>query len=305
MLDVAIMIEGQNGLNWERWKRIVRFVEEAGFAGLYRSDHFTNMSGPEMDSLELWSSLTWLADNTKRIEFGPLVVPFSFRHPAHIARAASAIDDLSGGRMTLGLGAGWQEREHHLFGFDLLDVKDRLDRFDEGIEIVTRLFHSDDPVTFEGKYFQVRGGTLLPRPQIKNGPRILVGGKGKKRTLPNAVKYASEWNASTLHLHAFREFSSYLDTLLVEAGRDTQSIRRSIMTGCVFGKDKASQKMRLDAYGGGELEEALEYGFIGGSAQQIQEQLDALAEAGLDRIMLQWMTLDDMNGLEDLAKAVL
>ena len=116
-MDIAIMIEGQNGLNWPRWKNIVQLVEELGFAGLYRSDHFTNAEPPDIDSLDLWVSFTWLADNTKRIEFGPLVAPFSFRHPVHTARMASAIDDLSNGRFTLGLGAGWQDREHEKFGF--------------------------------------------------------------------------------------------------------------------------------------------------------------------------------------------
>ena len=120
-MDIAIMIEGQNGLNWPRWKQIVRLVEDLGFAGLYRSDHFTNADPADIDSLELWVSLTWLAGNTERIEFGPLVTPFSFRHPAHTARMAGAVDDLSGGRLTLGLGAGWQDREHEKFGFPLLD----------------------------------------------------------------------------------------------------------------------------------------------------------------------------------------
>ena len=97
MLEIAIMIEGQYGLTWSRWQKIARLVEELGFVGLYRSDHFTNSNPPDLKSLELWTSLTWLADNTNRIEFGPLVTPFSFRHPVHTARMASAVDDLSGG----------------------------------------------------------------------------------------------------------------------------------------------------------------------------------------------------------------
>src|SRR5512134_57195 len=147
MLEIAIMIEGQNGLTWPRSQKIVGLVEELGFVGLYRSDHFTNGSAPDIDSLELWTSLTWLACNSSRIEFGPLVTPFSFRHPAFTARMASAVDDLSGGRLTLGLGAGWQGREHHLFGFDLLEPKSRFDRFEEGMEVLTRLLQSDEPVT--------------------------------------------------------------------------------------------------------------------------------------------------------------
>ena len=108
MVEVAIMIEGQNGLNWPRWKRIVQEVEDLGFVGLYRSDHYTNANPPDKDSLELWVSLTWLASNTKRIQFGPLVSPVSFRQPTMTARMAAAVDDLSDGRLVLGLGAGWQ-----------------------------------------------------------------------------------------------------------------------------------------------------------------------------------------------------
>src|SRR5260221_9914999 len=107
-MELALMIEGQNGLDWPRWQRIAGEVERLGFAGLYRSDHFTNPQPPEKDSLELWVSLTWLADHTRRLRFGPIVSPVTFRHPALSARMALQVDDLSGGRLTLGLGAGWQ-----------------------------------------------------------------------------------------------------------------------------------------------------------------------------------------------------
>ena len=304
MLELAIMIEGQNGLNWEHWKKIARFVEDAGFVGLYRSDHFTNSKPPDIDSLELWTSLTWLADNTKRIEFGPLVTPFSFRHPAHIARMASAVDDLSGGRLILGLGAGWQKREHNLFGFDLLDVKSRFDRCEEGLEVVTRLLQSDGPVTFEGKYYQIRGGTLLPRPQAKGGPRILVGGNGKKRTLEYVVRYAQEWNGNFITPEAFSERNTILDEMLVAAGRKPGFVRRSLMTGCIFGKDEAALNEKLSA-NETTLEELQDYGFIAGSANAVKDQLGSFEEAGAQRIMLQWLDLDDLDGLEALAKTVL
>jgi F420-dependent oxidoreductase-like protein len=192
MLEIAIMLESQNGLTWSRWQNIAAVVEDLGFAGLYRSDHFTNANPPDMDSLELWVSLTWLASHTKRIEFGPLVSPISFHHPALTARMAAAVDDLSNRRLTLGLGAGWQEREHHLFGFDLLPMKERFDRFEEGLEVITRLLKSDQPVTFDGKYYQLRGATLLPRPTRPSGPRILIGGSGEHRTLPLVARFADE-----------------------------------------------------------------------------------------------------------------
>lgn len=184
-MEVAIMIEGQDGLNWPRWQRIAQAVEDLGFAGLYRSDHYTNADPPDGDSLELWVSLTWLAGHTRRIEFGPLVSPVSFRQPTMTARMASAVDDLSGGRLTLGLGAGWQEREHHNYGWDLLDIPGRFARFEEGLEIISRLLQSDRPFDFKGQFYQLHEATLLPRPQRPGGPPICIGGNGLIELLHN------------------------------------------------------------------------------------------------------------------------
>ena len=142
----------------------------------------------DLDSLELWVSLTWLASNTKRIQFGPMVTPLSYRHPVLTARMAAAVDDLSGGRLTLGVGAGWQEREHTSFGFDLPPVKVRLARLREGLEVITRLLRSHEPVTYMGQYFQLQGATLLPHPAGANRPPILIG--GGKAVLPYVARYA-------------------------------------------------------------------------------------------------------------------
>ena len=304
MLEIAIMIEGQNGLNWERWKKIVRLVENAGFVGLFRSDHFTNSNPPDLDSLELWTSLTWLADNTKRIEFGPLVTPFSFRHPAFTARMASAVDDLSGGRLTLGMGAGWQDREHQLFGFNLLDPKERYDRFEEGLEVVTRLLQSDEMVIFDGRYYKVRGTTLLPRPQRKGGPRILIGGDGGKRMRSLVARYAVEWNCVMLTPETFAERNQLLTNVLKDADRDPSSVRRSMMTGCYFGTDDAGLKEKLSSRNR-TIEQFHERGIVAGTPSQVKEQLQRLEEAGLQRIMLQWLDLDDLEGMEAFAKAIL
>lgn len=304
MLEKAIMLEGQNGLNWERWQRIVRKVEELGFVGLYRSDHFTNMNPPDIDSLELWTSLTWLADNTKRIEFGPMVTPFSFRHPVFTARMGMAVDDLSNGRLTLGLGAGWQDREHNLFGFDLLEPKARFDRFEEGMEVVTQLLKSDEPVTFDGAYYQLRNASLLPKTKRKGGPKILVGGNGTNRTMAAVVRYADEWNCIFIPVNEFTKLNDQLNEKLDTAGRDRSSVRRSMMTGCIFGKDESALNEKVAARKR-TVEELQARGAITGNASQVKEQLHQLEEAGLQRIMLQWLDLDDMDGLEALAKAVL
>ncbi len=304
MLEIAIMIEGQNGLTWPRWQAMARKVEETGFIGLYRSDHFTNAVPPDKDSLELWTSLTWLAGNTSRIEFGPMVTPFSFRHPAMTARMAVAVDDLSGGRLTLGMGGAWQEREHTMFGFDLLEPSKRFARFEEGLECVTRLLRSDGPVDFEGEFYQLRGAQVLPRAQRVGGPRVLVGGNGFKRTLPLAARYADEWNANFILPEEYGRGNIRLDELLAERGRPREAVRRSIMTGCVFAHDEAGLESKLAARG--TTREALrERGLIVATSKEIRDQLEPFAAAGAQRIMLQWLELDDLEGIEALAEAVL
>lgn len=304
MLEIAIMVEGQNGLNWSRWQRIATAVEELGFAGLYRSDHYTNATAPDLDSLELWVSLTWLASHTKRIEFGPLVSPVSFRHPTMTARIASAVDDLSGGRLTLGLGAGWQEREHTNYGWQLLDLAPRFDRFEEGLEVITQLLRSNEPVNFQGKYYQLQEAILLPRPARPAGPPILIGGNGPKRTLPLVAKYAGEWNAVFQPLSELIKLNAELDRLLEASGRQPQAVRRSMMTGLIYAQNEASLATRL-AERQQTAVELRERGLVVGTANEVIEQLGALDQAGLQRIMLQWLDLDDLAGLEDFATKVL
>lgn len=299
MIEVAIMIEGQDGIDWERWKRLVRAAEDLGFAGLYRSDHFTNPDGPYKDALELWTSLTWLAANTERIEFGPLVSPVSFRHPTVTAWQAGAVDDLSGGRLRLGLGAGWQDREHEAFGFDLLDTDLRFARFEEGLEVITRLLRDEEPVSFDGEFYQLREAQISPR---TGDTPIVIGGNGPRRTLPLVARYADEWNAVFIPAERFAELNSRLDELLEESGRSPGEVRRTLMTRVVFGRDEAEVERKL---GGKSREEADEVGIITGTADDIVSRLGTLAEAGVRRVMLQYMEVDDMESLEEISHNVL
>jgi F420-dependent oxidoreductase-like protein len=303
-MEISIMIEGQNGLTWPRWQNLAAAVEDLGFAGLYRSDHFTNASKPDQDSLECWVSLTWLASHTKRIDFGPLVSPVSFRHPVHTARMALAVDDLSGGRLVLGIGAGWQEREHQVFGFDLMDMKSRFDRFEEGLEVITRLIKTKKPVSFAGKYYQLRSACLLPRPRFPGGPRILVGGNGEKRTLPLVAKYADEWNAVFLRPAEFSRLNTHLDEILSSQGRKPGSVKRSMMTGLRFGRTKNE----LDAMLATRHQTGVglrKRGILVGVGQEVKEQLAEVEQAGVQRVMLQWLDLDNIKGLKELAKLIL
>jgi F420-dependent oxidoreductase-like protein len=278
MTAISIQVEGQNGLTWARWIALATAVEELGFAGLFRSDHFTNAHEPDLDSLELIVALTWLAANTRRIHFGPLVAPLSVRDPRMLARQAAALDDLSGGRMILGLGAGWQEREHTTFGYDLGDIPTRMARFAEGVELITRLLREDERVTFDGAYFQTRGARLLPRPERPGGPPLLIGGNGAQRTLPLVARYADIWNAVYIPAEDFRARSARLDMLLRAAGRKPEDVRRTVMLPLFFDpRDEA----------------------------ELRRQVAAYREAGADELLFQWLALDDLEGLRAFARAVL
>ncbi len=301
-MDVAIMIEGQDGLTWDKWQRIARTVEDAGFAGLYRSDHFTNPNGPYTDSLEAWTSLMWLASHTARIEFGRLVSPVSFREPVMLARQALMIDDLSGGRLQFGVGAGWPEREHRSCGYDLLDTRQRLNRFEEALEVMTRLLRSDEPVTWEGEWYQLHDALLLPRPKRLGGPPVVIGGNGPQRTLPLTARFADEWNGVFVPAAKFAELNGRLDELIGEQGRDPVSVRRSLMTNVRFGRDDAEVNRRLN---GQDRAAMRERGIVVGTANEVVEQLGEYANVGVQRIMLQWLDLDDTDGIEALATAVL
>jgi F420-dependent oxidoreductase-like protein len=300
--EVAIMIEGQNGLDWVRWRRLAQTVEDGGYTGLFRSDHFTNPSGPVLDALELWSSLTWLADNTTRIEFGPLVSPVSFRHPVITAWTASTVDNLAGGRLRLGLGAGWQEREHEAHGFELLETDLRFARFEEALEVVTRLLQSDEPVFFEGEFYQLRDAVLMPRSPRPGGPPIVIGGNGMRRTLPLVARYADEWNAVFVTPERFAELDTRLDELLKEAERPPERVRRTLMTRVVFGRTEADVERKL---AGQPVDELRAAGMIVGTAAEVAERLGRLDEAGVQRVMLQWLETDDIDGLEAMAQTVL
>jgi F420-dependent oxidoreductase-like protein len=300
MLELGLMIEGQNGLTWERWGRILRAAERLGFAAVYRNDHFMNPSGPALESLELWSSLTWAATQTERIEFGPLVCPFSFRHPVVTAWSAAAIDDLSGGRLQLGLGLGWNEREHRACGFELLPLPERFRRFAEGVAIVHALLHDDDPISFDGEHFRIEDAQLLPRPSRPGGPPIVIGGNGPNRTLPLAARFAREWNAVAVAPDRFRELNARLDALLLAEGRDPAAVRRSVMAQCIVASSVAEAEARWP-----DLSELRARGGFAGAPDGAIEHLRAYEAAGVQRVILRWLELDDLPMLELIGREVI
>lgn len=296
------MIEGQSGLTWPRWQRLVRAVEDLGFAALYRSDHLIGAQPPDEPVLELWTSLTWLASHTQRIEFGPLVSPLTFRHPVHLAQAAVSLAELSSGRFTLGLGAGWSRREHEMYGFEMFSPSQRMDRFEEGLSIISHLLHSSAPATFDGGFFRVHEAVLVPPPAAGNGPRILVAGRGRKRSLPLAATYADEWNVMFVAPDELSAMNAQLDELLIAGGRRPADLRRTVMQGVDVGRTESEVEAKRQARAWAFWRES---GLVAGTAPRLRERLAEFERAGAQRIMLQWLDLDDLAGLELLARAVL
>jgi F420-dependent oxidoreductase-like protein len=304
MTQIGLMIEGQNGLNWPRWQRILQTAEDSGYQCVFRSDHFTNASGEDLDSLELWTSLTYAASHTQRIEFGPLVTPVTFRHPSMTVRYAAAVDDLSGGRLILGMGAGWQEREHNKFGVPFYDFSTRYDMLEDALEVVTRLLDSDEPVDYAGDYFELDGAVLLPRPQRPGGPPILIGGQGPKRTLPLVADFADEWNAVFVDQNTYQERARLLDQYLEERGRKPSDVKRSLMTRVYYAQNDADLDRLLKEHNG-TPESLSARGQIIGTPSMIVDQIGAWAGLGVERFMLQWLELDDIDRLEAMARDVL
>ncbi len=298
MTQVGIMIEGQEGLNWDRWRRICTDVERLGFASLRRSDHLISLMGDDpRDCIECWESLALAAEWTKKIEFGPMVTPITFRPPGVLAKLAASVDSLSNGRLLLGVGAGWNRNEHEVFDIPFLTEKERFDRLEEGIGTMRDLW-----------------SRTYPKP-ARNPIPLLIGGKGLKRTIPLVAREAAEWNFSRLDLDMFRESRDALDQRCREIGRDPSSIRRSLMTSVIIGRDRSDLLERasqvrevlpsLRAMSPEEVLENRKDAWLVGKPDEIASRIRELSRLGVELFMLQHFLLDDSDALELLAREVL
>lgn len=313
MVRLSVQIEGAQGLTWPVWQRLVREVEAMGFAGLYCCDHFAKGVPPDDDSLEVMTAMAYAADRSARMHLGTLVAPVSWRDPVMLARQAMSIDDLSGGRFVLGVGAGWNEREHAMFGYPLGDIPARMARFAEALEVIARLIRSDAPQTFDGEFYRLREATLLPRP-LRRTP-VMIGGSGPRRTLPLVARYADIWNAGGMTPDEARERNALLDDLIVKEGRAPGDVRRTMMIAIFCGRDAAEYEARLRGprgrKGNVDLPQAelldrirTQTKAIIGAPDDIVAQIRAYEDAGIDEIMAQFLVVDDFDGLRILAEEV-
>jgi alkanesulfonate monooxygenase SsuD/methylene tetrahydromethanopterin reductase-like flavin-dependent oxidoreductase (luciferase family) len=298
MAVLGVMIEGQEGLNWDRWRHLCQVVEGLGFESLWRSDHLISLMGePQRDCIETWVSLALCAEWTKRITFGPNVSPMTFRPAAILAKMATAVDILSGGRLVLGVGAGWYEVEHTEFHIPFLTVKERFDRLEAAIPIIRETWEKSTPKPVRGS---------IP---------LLVGGGGEKRTLPLAAKEAAEWGlGGRPDLETYRHKVELLAELCRARGRDPREINRSFQCGYLVGRNETELLKRADAIREvipryremmpAEVVEAARKTWLVGTPAEIADQLQPYIELGLNRWHVQHFLLDDDEGLELLMEGV-
>jgi F420-dependent oxidoreductase-like protein len=299
------MIEGQEGVTWEQWVALAETCERSGIEALFRSDHYLSPSSPERPAHDAWTTLAGLAALTTTLRFGTLVSPVTFRHPSLLANAVGTVDHISGGRVELGMGAGWMDEEHRAFGFPFPPLRERVAMLAEQIEIVHRLW-TEESVTFRGEHYTLEGCPARPKPVQKPRPPLLVGGRAKPGTANPAARFADEYNVIGSSFAEYEEARRSLDAACERAERDPKSLRMSVMTGFLLGADEADLKEKaratLERWGSSlSPDEAVErYRNRGtaGTPDEFVAGLRRLEEVGVERIMLQHIRHEDLETVE-------
>jgi alkanesulfonate monooxygenase SsuD/methylene tetrahydromethanopterin reductase-like flavin-dependent oxidoreductase (luciferase family) len=272
------MLEGQEGIEWEQWLALALAAEAAGLDGLFRSDHYRSIvRGDPAGSLDAWATLAALAARTKQIRLGTMVSPVTFRSASVLAKSVVTVDHVSGGRVELGIGAGWSEAEHDSYGFPFLTVRERLDELDRQLAEIERQW--------------TEAGDVWPKPVQKPRPPIIVGGSAKPRTVRAAVRFADEYNTVFPSVEVARGRRRILDEAARAVGREP--LRFSMMTGCVVGLDEGEVSDRLRIWQ--DLVGTNERPPLVGTVEQVAETLHQYQRVGVERAMLQHMHHEDLE----------
>jgi F420-dependent oxidoreductase-like protein len=298
---VCLMIEGQEDVAWDDWTALASACESSGISGLFSSDHYYSVfDGSGRGAFDVWAVLAALAARTTRLRLGTLVSPVTFRQPAVAAKAAVTVDHVSGGRVELGLGAGWNEREHEAYGFPFPQLDERMTMLEEQLEIVHRLW-TEEEVSFTGQHYRIERSSGLPKPVQKPHPPILMGGAAKPRAARLAARFADEYNVNFAAPEACRAARARLDEACEREGRDPATLRLSLMTPCVVGADRAEARerarRRLELEGSDEDPEAAlgRPSWIAGTVEQAAAKIADYGEAGVERVMLQHLDHTDVE----------
>ena len=313
----ALMLEPQQGLSYEEQLAVARTVEAAGFEGLLRSDHYASFPGAsDNPTTDAWAVLAGLARETRRIRLGALVSPVTFRIPGAFAKVVTTVDAMSGGRIEVGLGAGWNEAEHAQLGIPFPPLAERFDRVEEALAILHGLWTEPDGWTFEGRFWQVHGSLYRP-PAARDGrrhPHLIVGGNGKPRGLRAAARFADEYNLSSATPADAATVREALRAACVAEGRDPDTLVFSAMTGVLMGADQGEVDERLarlmvDLLRSDETPEQLaawlavrRARWLFGTPEQVLEQVAAFRAAGVERLALQDLLPRDLDMITSLGR---
>jgi F420-dependent oxidoreductase-like protein len=309
-VKLCLMIEGQEGVTWPQWLDLAHACERHGISTLFRSDHYMNLDGqhPERGSLDAWGTLCALAASTSTLRLGTMVSPATFRHPSELAKLVTTADHVSGGRVELGLGAGWHEREHAAYGFPFADTRTRMDVLEEQLQVVLGNWSSPapgspgEPFSLHGDHYTLVDLDAQPNPVQQPHPPLIMGGSAGPRSARMAAAYADEYNTVFPTVDEVRERRERIGRACEKAGREPLPL--SIMTGVVVGSDEADLRDRARRLGekmgadGDELVSDPPSGWIVGTVDQAAEQLSALAEAGVSRVMCQQLLHEDLDAVE-------
>jgi len=309
----CLMLEGQQGVTWNDWATLAETAERLGFEGLFRSDHYFSGRGVTgHGSTDAWTLLGAVAAQTSRLRLGTLVSPVTFRSPAHLAKSALTVDEISGGRVEIGLGAGWWTEEHTQFGFPFPPTPVRFAMLEEQVEIVHGLL-TEDRFTFRGAHYTLEDAEFLPKSVQEPHPPIILGGTRVGPWMQRLVgRWADEFNTVGGEPDEVRERFARARDGVVAADRDPGALVTSLMTWCFVGETEQAYLARLarahavdptagpfDAY-----RADIEADCIVGTPAQAAERLSEYAAAGVQRIMLNHELFDDAEMLELLATQV-
>jgi F420-dependent oxidoreductase-like protein len=299
---ICLMVEGQEGVTWDEWVALARTCEGVGLTGLFRSDHYSStIATSDRGSLDAWATLSALAAVTERIRLGTMVSPVTFRHPANLSRTVATVDHVSGGRVELGMGAGWMELEHVSNGFPFGEAAWRVSLLREQLEIVVRQW-TEDEFSFEGEHYRLEASRALPKPLQRPHPPLIVGGGGKRGTVEPAVRWADEYDTTFASPEDIRGLRSKLDAACERAGRE-QPLRLSLMTTTVVGDDEAELRDRVRSFldrverpdDPDEWLAERRGARLVGTVEEVLELLGRYGEAGLDGAYLQHLDHGDLD----------
>jgi F420-dependent oxidoreductase-like protein len=312
-MDVCLMIEGQEDVTWDDWLALASACETHGVGTMFRSDHYLSVDDRrERGSLDAWATIAALSAVTVKLRLGTMVSPATFRHPAVLAKSVVTADHVSGGRVELGIGAGWWEVEHEVYGFDLPEVGPRLDALEEQMQVI-RGHWDKGPFSFEGEYYSAKDLDALPKPVQSPRPPLILGGSGGPRSLSLAARFADEYNTVMSTAEEIADIRKRLDEACEAADRDPASLPLSMMTGWLVGADKDDLRDRAsrlstwkDEGGDGDALIANEReSTILGTVPEAIEQLQELEQAGLTRLMAQHLLHRDLAAIELIGRQII